>query len=245
VSLCFELMRSDDGGDTWLQADQDLTEGPGSFAPIWTNEDSARTLYASYSYPSYPGSRPAMALWVTHDAGENWQPVKPFPPNAGTNTFATQEPDILDGYPSNIIYRELIGPSDTTLHNVVESSGTNAWSTLPPLPVPGTDKHHDGIIQVVGVASSGKLLVLAPGPTNSSQQGGISQPSWLWEWDPAVGRWEFGPVALPVIPEGATISWGPVVGAEGTSGSWIWLVSPSADGTQLNRAFLPQPTPVV
>jgi hypothetical protein len=243
-SVCYELLRSDDGGDTWLPADQDLTAGSGSFTPIWTNEDGGQTLYASYSYP---GSHPAMVLWVTHNSGSDWQPVKPFPPNTRTNTFATQEPGIADAYPSNIIYRELIGPPETTLHNVAEGSGSNTWATLPPLPALGTDAHHDGIAQVLGVASAGDLLVLGPGPgsASSGQQSGTSPPDWLWVWNPVIGRWESAPVALPVIPEGATISWGPVTGSGGTTGTgfatgaWIWLVSPSADGTQLNRAFLP------
>jgi hypothetical protein len=237
-SLCFELVRSDDGGATWLRADHGLTGGSGSFTPIWTSEDSAETLYASYSYP---GLHPAVALFVTHNAGADWQPVKFFPPNAGANTFTTQGPSILDAYPANIIYDELIGPKGTSLHNVVESTGTSAWSTLPPLPVSGADKSHDGIAQVLGVTSGGELLVLGPSPSSadSTQQGTISQPSWLWAWNPTAGRWESAPLALPVIPEGATISAsGPVAGAEGTSGSWLWLVSPSASGTQLNRAFL-------
>jgi hypothetical protein len=243
--LCYELIRSDDGGDTWLQADRDLTvAGSGSFSPIWTNEDGGRTLYAS---DSYPGSQPVMVLWVTHDSGTYWQPVHVFPPNARTNTFATLEPDNSDGYPSDIIYRELIGPPDTTLHNVVESSSTSTWATLPPLPAPGTDAHHDGIAQVLGIASKGQLLVLGPGPgrASSGQQGTISQPGWLWAWNPVIGRWESAPEGLPVIPEGTTISWGTATGAAGTAGVWIWLVSPSASGTQLSRAFLPQLSPVV
>ena len=182
-----------------------------------------------------------MALWVTHDAGSDWQPVKPFPPNTHTNTFATEEPDTPDAYPSDIIYRELIGPPETTLHNIAESSGTSSWSTLPPLPVPGTDKYHDGIAQVLGVASLGDLLVLGPAPSSASlgQQSGISQTDWLWAWNPVMGGWRSSLAALPVIPEGGTISWGPETGTEGTSGAWIWLVSPSAGGTELNRAFLP------
>jgi hypothetical protein len=173
-------------------------------------------------------------LWVTHDAGSDWQQIAPFPPTARTNTFATQEPGVLDVYPSNIIYRELIGPGETTLHNVAESSGTSPWATLPPLPVPGTDAYHDGIAQVLGVASAGELLVLGPGPSSESlgRNSGTVPPSWLWGWNPVTGRWESAPVALPVISEGAAISWG-------AAGTWIWLVSASAGGTQLNRAFLP------
>jgi hypothetical protein len=115
------------------------------------------------------------------------------------------------------------------------------WRTLPPLPVPGADGHHDGIAAIVGVASKGELLVFGPDPRTgaaSSNQAKMTPPppDRLWGWNPETERWEAAASALPVVPEEATISWGP--GPLSATGIWIWLISPSASGTELMRSYL-------
>ena len=166
---------------------------------------------------------PVTALWATNDAGDLWLPLQDFPHLAPTSTYISLEPNVAGSYPWNIIYRELIGPPATNLDNVAEipngqaEEKGHAWVTLPPLPVPDADAHHDGIAEVVGVASRGELLVFGPNPrtgasAGSSQPGSAAppQPDRLWGLEP--GEPEMGgqlASALPVIPEEAILSWGP------------------------------------
>ena len=243
---CDEIVRSEDGGKSWQQADNGLASG--YFSPIWSVEDGGKTLLAGYL--SAPAASPVVtALWASYDAGDHWLPVQNFRHSALTNTYVSLEPNVAARYPWNIIYRELIGPPATNLDNVVEmpngqaGPAGQAWMTLPPLPVSGTGAHYDGIAAVVGVGSRGELLVFGPNPRTgsapaSSNQAPVTPPSpdRLWGWDPESRRWEAATAALPVIPEEATISWGP--GPLSATGTWIWLVSPSASGTELMRAYV-------
>jgi len=240
---CDELMRSEDGGKTWQHADSGLTTG--FFDPIWTSAAGGKTLLAGYlAAADATASVPVTALWESNDAGAEWQPLSNFPHTALTSTYVSLEPGSATVYPWSIIYRELIGLPASALHNVTESLDTKSWVTLPPLPIPGTDRYHDGIAQVVGVAARGQLLIFGPSPktgvvrTDPYQVYGTPQPEWLWAWDPETERWETATVGLPVVPEDATISWGNGPGST-TYGTWIWLISPSASGTALTRAFLP------
>lgn len=248
---CDEIVRSDDGGKSWKQADNGLTAG--YFAPIWSNAGSGRTVLAIYLSAETPTAPPsAGALWASNDAGNHWRPL----PNLSlpaytyqTNTYVSLEPTVAANYPSNVIYRELIGPLATNLDNVVEMPNGQAggagqgWRTLPPLPVPGAGAHHDGIAAIVGVTSQGELLVFGPNPrigaaTASSNQAHVTppMPDRIWGWNPESQRWEVTTSALPVIPEEATISWGP--DPRSRTGTWIWLMSPTASGTSLMRAYL-------
>jgi len=243
---CDELARSEDGGKSWRHADNGLTSG--YFSPIWSNEDGGKTLLAGY-LSAQAASPPITALWASNDAGDHWQPLPNFPHSALTNTYISLEPNVAANDPSNVIYRELIGPLATNLDNVVEmpngqvGGAGQAWKTLPSLPVPGAGAHYDGIAAIVGVASKGELLVFGPNPrsgatTVSSNEAHVTPPSpdRLWGWNPESRRWEVAASALPVIPEEATISWGP--DPRSRTGTWIWLISPSASGTSLMRAYL-------
>jgi len=244
---CDELLRSADHGEVWQHADSDLTTG--FFDPIWTSADGGRTLLAGYLSPTAAAAPvPNSAVWISRDAGAHWQALGNFPHTAPTLTYVSLDPDISGVIPSGILYRELIGPPATTLHNVAESSDGKSWMTLPPLPMPGTDVHHDGIAQVIGVGSSGELLILGPNPRDGIPSSGSNRvaygtprPDWLWAWNPLTQRWEAAAGGLPVLPEDAAISWGSLPGEPAAStgiGTWIWLVSPSARGTQLSRAYL-------
>jgi hypothetical protein len=244
---CEELLRSKNNGAVWQHADSGLTTG--FFDRIWTSADGGRTLLAAYLPPTAAAAPvPISAVWISRDAGAHWQPLGNFPHTAITQTYVSLAPDISGVIPSGTLYRELIGPPATGLHNVAESSDGESWVTLPPLPMPGTDVHHDGIALVIGVGSGEQLLVLGPNPRNGiplsgSNQGayGAPQPDWLWAWNPVTQRWEAASGELPVLPEDAAISWGSLPGETATSfttGTWIWLVSPSASGTQLSRAYL-------
>jgi hypothetical protein len=245
--LCDELLRSTDNGGSWQHADSGLTTG--FFDPIWTNAGGGRTLLAGYlSAADAAAPVPITSVWISSDSGAHWRPLGNFPHTSITRTYVSLAPDISGVIPSGTLYRELIGPTTTTLHNVAESSDGESWVTLPPLPAPGTDVHHDGIAQIVGVGIGGGLLVLGPTPRSgvpSSSSGqapaDAPQPNWLWAWNPATQRWDAAPGGLLVIPEDSTISWGSLSGDSTTSptiATWIWLVSPSASGTLLTRALL-------
>jgi hypothetical protein len=245
---CDELLRSTDNGVVWHHADSSLAQA-GYFTPIWTNADSGRTLLAGYlSAADIATPVPITSVWISSDAGAHWQPLGNFPHTAITQTYVSLAPDISGVIPSGTLYRELIGPPATGLHNVAESSDGESWVTLPPLPMPGTDVHHDGIAQVIGVGAGEELLVLGPNPKNGIPSSGSNQvpygapqSDWLWAWNPLTQRWEAAAGGLPVLPEDAAISWGSLPGETPTSfniGTWIWLVSPSARGTELSRAYL-------
>jgi hypothetical protein len=245
---CDEILRSKDAGKSWQQADNGLSSG--YFFPVWSNEDDGRTLLAGYlSAQAATASTPVTALWASYDAGDHWLPLPNFPHSALTNTFVSLDPSLAASAPENVIYRQLIGPTATNLDNVAELSVQTGqarpdWMTLPPLPVPGADAHHDGIATIVGVAGKGELLVLGPNPRTGTATARSSQaqvtpppPDRLWGWNPESRRWEAATSSLPVIPEEATISWGP--DASSTTGAWVWLISPSASGTDLMRAYVP------
>jgi hypothetical protein len=244
---CDELLRSENNGAVWHHADSGLTTG--FFDPIWTSADGGRTLLVGYLPPTAAAAPvPISSVWISSDAGAHWQPLGDFPHTAITQTYVSLAPGISGVIPPGTLYRELIGPSATELHNVAESSDGKSWVTLPRLPTPGTDAHHDGIAQVIGVGAGEDLLVLGPNPRSGIPSSGSNQvpygtpkPDWLWAWNPLTQRWDAAAGGLPVLPEDAAISWGNLPGETATPvniGTWIWLVSPSARGTALTRAYL-------
>jgi hypothetical protein len=248
---CDELLRSTDNGTSWQHADSGLTTG--FFSPIWSNTGGGRTQLAGYlSAADAAAPVPISSVWISSDAGAHWRPFGNFPHTAITQTYVSLAPDNPEVPPFGALYRELIGPPTTTLHNVAESFDGQNWKTLPPLPAAGTDVHHDGIAQVIGVGQGGGLLVLGPTPrtgvpTASSGQAPVDtpQPDWLWAWNPSTQRWDAAPGSLPVIPEDSSMSWGSLPGDSTASPAittWIWLVSPSASGTLLTRALLTKDT---
>ena len=254
---CNELLRSTDGGKTWAHADTGLAT-TGDFSPVWTNDNGGQTLLAAYSPQSAPATAtPNTALWVSYDAGNSWQPFGTnFAHMALTRTYISLEPG-LSPIAGDELYRELIGPVNTNLHNVAQSQngGIHQWVTLPPLPMPGTDAYHDGIAQIIGVTSdiamqdSGALVVFGPDPRTGVALLGPDKvhdtpaADWLWVWNSQTWQWEAAPAPLPVQPEDASLSWGAEPGSNGENaptGTFVWITSPSAKGTSLIRAFLPR-----
>ncbi len=244
--ICQELLRSEDNGQSWQHTDAGLMNC--FFEPVWTNADDGRTILAAcLTAAAARASTKDTVLWVSNDAGVHWLRLRDFPHMANTLTYVSLEPASSGMNPWSIIYRELIGPTGTTLHNVVESFDGQTWATVPSLPVAGTDAHHDGIAEVVGIDAIGRLLVLGPNPRTVIEGGQSNQPStaalpqWLWSWNPDTQRWASAPTGLPVVPEDSTVSWGNIPGSAISTnvGTWIWLTSPSASGTLLMRTFLP------
>jgi hypothetical protein len=233
------LERSDDGGRTWLRADEGLPDGSGGgfMQPLDATGEALVTRALIYSGEVVTGAD----FWVSDDAGAHWRHVPsdplPGPPFVvGANMGLMTEPALAD--PSRACQCVfLVYPYNVFNQRPYSSRDLAHWTAVPPLPVKGASAQFSGIYATVGMTGDGRLLTLGPDPDAdlSALIGGIgpftNTPPALWIWDTQTGRWEVAHTRLPCPSPldcsglhldltGVSI----VSGASGQPpGTWFWI----------------------
>jgi hypothetical protein len=184
-------------------------------------------------------------------AAQTWQLARsvvapPPPPAAGTAA------------PWSLLYG-LEGdqlPPQLARVRVTESPDGRTWTTLPPLPVPGTNAEQTGIYRVLGIGPGDRLLVFGPEPgtglatlgqttpTQGAPPGALA-PMRLWAWDPHAGGWEPSSLDSPFgLMRGMDQGRAPISASRNRDGTlrgvYLWVDDTwPAGGDTLDRAFLP------
>jgi hypothetical protein len=247
------LERSDDAGLTWARADHGL-EGVGTAWYAQPFESSGDTLGAFVDHYSN-GALVNADLWVTRDAGVHWQHMGPVTTNAShtstpVNVLVTEAG--LGGAPKAcrcvfaLSYPHYAG--HIIGQYVYTSHDSTSWTSLPPIPVKGTNALRSGIYDTLGITAEGKLLVLGAEPSEGvaavpDQTGDFNGlPPRLWAWDTHTGRWELAETRVPCpdlqscqfYPTGAAM----VAGADGkTRGTTFWLTRVEGAGQSQPATF--------
>lgn len=231
-----EIERSDDNGQTWVRADSGLPHDALFFPTLFRNGDTLVTgVLAGIDNKE-------ATFWVTHNAGSHWQKVSMLP-DSGVDTVL--ENALPAGSSVLPLYTEAGEDIPDLLFQtrVFQSADGRHWAALPPLPVPGASATHMGIIETLGVAPDGKLLVFGVDP-----QTGIANLSpfhplsaqWLWAWDPLARRWSASSSSLPrpALQGCGSRCWNAQFTSD-TSGSYLWAMSYDDDvGQTLYRVRL-------
>jgi hypothetical protein len=238
------LERSDDGGQTWMRADN----GFGSYS-ITVQAGSGDTMLVAATPASDPAA--SVTLWVTLDAGRTWRRVGPMPQYSRW-ILASQEPGITSPTAGPALY-SLVGdqiPAAQFRLRALQTTDGRRWTALPPLPVPGASAGRLGISNPLGVDASGRFLAFGVDPVagvpvdDGSGSAVFDKGQWLWAWDPHTQRWAVAAVPLPrpwprcsELCWLAAFSWGAEPGRSG-NGTFLWVSGWTADGG-LYRIFLP------
>jgi hypothetical protein len=249
------LERSDDGGRTWLRADEGLPDGSGGgfVQPLDATGEALVTIALIYS-----GEVVTKAdFWVSHDAGAHWRHVPseplPGPPFVvGANMGMMTEPAPADAARAcQCVF--LVYPYNVFNQRPYSSRDLAHWTAVPPLPVQGASAQFSGIYETVGMTGDGRLLTLGPDPDAdlSALIGGIgpftNTPPALWMWDTHTGRWEVARTQLPCQSPidcyrlsfsliGVSIG----AGAPGQSqGTWFWINAVGLGPRRDFRIFIP------
>jgi hypothetical protein len=213
------LLRSDDGGASWVDASADLGQSS-LFRPLLFGD--GQTLVASVA-PSEASSRPNL-VWITHDAGTTWSEVGTV--NAGIMLLAAPLPGSSGPSASDPLY-DLTGeqlPADLLFLRVSTSVDGGIWSAVPPLPVSGATVQQGGLLYALAVAPTGMLLAFGVQPSLTISSGQVLQnnlPTALWAWSPRTGRWSVLPGVAPAVVNGCVLCWHGAVSSTTTS-TYLW-----------------------
>jgi hypothetical protein len=240
----FTLARSDDGGQTWQRADHGL-EGLGDNWFVQPLDGSGEALFIG-DVPSQ--STALTTLWVTHDAGANWQRVTsgglPDPPFGGPDfTPIITEPPLTDASRACrcvFVADAHDGPLPLRFNwRPYSSRDLVHWMPLPPLPLAGTSAQFSGVATPLGMTGDGRFLALGPDPEEGlpfpvGYRGPLPKtvPA-LWAWDTHTGRWNVSRTHFPCPdPQNCDLyeigSLGVSSGAGTTGqprGTWFWIVA--------------------
>jgi hypothetical protein len=241
------LARSDDGGRTWVRADNGLDPAI-DYHPTQTGDGD--TLVVS----AWPGAARGgvTTLWTTRDAGAHWRPI------GGVSTFvdivlAATQPGVVSPSAEHALYG-LVGdqpPSSLYLLGALATTNGQAWSPLPPLPVTGASPARSGLTAALGVDASGRFLAFGvdpavgvPDPGAAGQGDWTGSKQWLWIWDPRSERWNVVATPLPrpwPEPCGSLCWHGMVTLVQApTGGERLWVTS-GAGGDDQGLYAIPLP----
>jgi hypothetical protein len=211
------LTRSDDGGQTWQRADHGL-EGLGDNWFVQPLDGSGEALYIGDG-PGHPVI--LTTLWVTHDAGANWQRVTsgrlPNPPfgepdltpiisGPGFTPLITEPPlaDAARACQCVVVADAHDGPLPLRFNwRPYSSRDLVHWTPLPPIPLAGTSAQFSGVATPLGMSGDGRFLALGPDPDAGlpfppGYHGPLPKAApALWAWDTHTGRWNVSRTHLP------------------------------------------------
>jgi hypothetical protein len=241
------LTRSDDGGQTWQRADHGL-EGLGDTWFVQPLDGSGEALYIGDGSGQSTALDAHTALWITHDAGANWQRITPGslrdPPfGEPVLTPLLTEPPLADAARACqcvFVSDAHDGPLPLRFNwRPYSSRDLVHWTALPPLPLAGTSAQFSGVATPLGMTGDGRFLALGPDPEKGlpfpvGYRGPLPKaiPA-LWAWDTQTGRWNVSRTHLPCPdPQNCDLS---EIGSLGVSsgagtsgqprGTWFWIVA--------------------
>jgi hypothetical protein len=212
------LERSDDDGTTWTRADGGMGEHALYFMPqIGPGETLAVTVIHLSGMPATPSPNAPLGteLWTSPDAGRTWTRAAALPEQP--DTFLWSAPPQSGrrwpnaAHPFYVLQTEQI-PSELYRESVLASGDAQHWALVPPLPVPGTDSEHWGILQALAALPDGRLAVWGADPqAGVPAEGHGADPMrafWLWLWDPVQAQWQQVATPLDVAAhEGCNFCW--------------------------------------
>lgn len=243
------LARSDDGGRTWVRADNGLDPAI-DYHPTRTGDGD--TLVVS----AWPGAArgSVTTLWVTRDAGAHWRPI------GGISTFvdivlAADEPSVVSPSAVHPLYG-LVGdqpPSGLYRLGALATTDGHTWSALPPLPVAGATTARTGLTAALGVDGAGRFLAFGVDPRVGVPAAAHTAPGdwtngaqWLWIWDPRAARWSVlaAPLRRPWPEPCASLCWRGIVtprtGPSAAGGEVLSVVSGTGGEQGLYQIALPR-----
>jgi len=242
------LERSDNNGQSWERADQQLGNDAIFFPTLIGNDDTLITSLIRTTNPAQPSE-----VWLTRDAGRHWSRLGTLN-GFSTMIVAAQPPGNTRptaSYPIYALEGEQI-PSNLYRLQVLQSQDGHIWQALPPLPVPGASRTRLGLAQVLGVLPNGDLVTFGVDPkagvsaSPSVSPGDPGSEQWLWFWNPHASRWESTAAPVPCCAFGplcAALCWhaslSPGASAGAGQGAYLWVSSLAGESFTLSRLFLP------
>lgn len=193
------LERSDDGGQTWKRLDGNQPPG-GDGYPLLL-DDGETLLLNVYRYDESPKGKIAheeTQIWVSRDAGENWEPLATIDGFAVQTVLPMGSTRLLTPSSAHPLYLiNGVSVSSRLLRiQIAQASDLRHYAPLPPLPIAGATPEHMGITTILATTPAGKLLVFGLGPDDHIPSDSVLQTDdpqfarqWLWEWDPQAHRW--------------------------------------------------------
>ncbi len=187
------LERTDNDGITWSRADTDFGPGVIFFSPQVGEDDTLATIVL-HSRPTPAGRS---ILWMSHDAGRSWQQRAVLPTSVGTTLLTSPQQDPSWPTPATPFYalaHEQI-PSNLYDLQVFQSPNGRQWFAIPPLPVPGANGEHPGLLQALAATNDGHLLAFGVNPRTGMPDPATARQKpmaafWLWLWDPRTSHWQ-------------------------------------------------------
>ena len=248
--------RSDDGGQTWVRADNGLAAGEYAFPTfLQGRNDDAFVADVAQVQQKWRDA----GVFFTDDAGRHWHygGVLPVP---GVSEFLTSHAPGAQSASIHAPVYAILGegpPAYVYALHVLQSTDGQHWALLPPLPVRGATPEHMGIRRVLGVLADGRILFFGVDPKRgvppftgdgNALERDAEQGQWLWTWDPVAGRWGSSDAKIPVSPAHGCIWCSPIGSSSDSStqgtppGTYMWVLdwpdSPSGD-EQVYRVFVP------
>lgn len=233
--------RSDDN-HTWARADSGLGQSVLFSAPQVTGDGKDLATIVTHRTSTSGSSR--SVLWVSHNAGNSWQARAALPEQVGTFLLTSMAQEPSQATPLYALAHEQL-PSHLYQTQVYQSENGSEWVQLPALPVPGRSGERSGLLQVLTVASDGRLLAFGVDPQAGITKQAARQPVTsfrLWIWNPHLANWQVLSSPLHYTAnEGCGICWSASFARSPSSGAYLY-VHYWEDGNSLFRIHVPEVT---
>ncbi|GHO76652.1 hypothetical protein KSD_44230 [Ktedonobacter sp. SOSP1-85] len=235
------LERSDDHR-TWTRADSALGQ-EAFFSPPQVIDDRKNLATIVTHLSSLSGSSRSI-LWVSHNAGNSWQPQAALPEQVGTFLLAAPAQEPSQATPLYVLAHEQL-PSHLYQTQIYQSENESEWAQLPALPVLGRSSERSGLLQVLTVTSDGRLLAFGADPQNGITKPALQQPVAsfrLWIWNPHLASWQVLSSPLRYTAnEGCGLCWSASIASSSSSRAYLYAHY-WGDGNSLFRIHVPDAT---
>ncbi|GHO51928.1 hypothetical protein KSB_04030 [Ktedonobacter robiniae] len=232
------LERSDDHR-TWTRADSAL--GQEAFFSPPQVIDGGKNLVTIVTHLSSLSESSRSILWVSHGAGNSWQPQAALPEQVGTFLLAAPAQEPSQVTPLYVLAHEQL-PSHLYQTQIYQSENESEWAQLPALPVPGRSSERSGLLQVLTVTSDGRLLAFGADPQTGITKPALQQPVAsfrLWIWNPHLASWQVLSSPLRYTAnEGCGLCWSASIASSSSSGAYLYAHYWD-DGNSLFRIHVP------
>ncbi|GCE24031.1 hypothetical protein [Dictyobacter kobayashii] len=229
------LERSDDNGHSWSHSDTAFGANSLFFMPQIGHDETLTTIVRHVAGANTTSSQ----LWISHDGGRSWQQQNDLPPQVMTYLQQSHS----SSAPLYALAHEQL-PSNLYRLQLWQSTSGQQWSTIPALPVTGTNAEQSGLLQALAITNNGQLLAFGVDPNSGiPARTSTQRPTttfWLWAWNPGTAHWQVLSTPLQyTADEGCGLCWNGQFAGSAQQNSYLYAYH-WGDQKHLFRFHLPE-----